>query len=228
MSVLSTLRSSISQLTGSRITWHPLGITAVRRFTIESCAALPKRSLKHTPKSTVRNANLKEACPFTIIPEPESEQDITREFYGPSVSMNKFLQKGVVKIKEAVESDTLATQNGTNHDQVIQTYMEGLEYIQYARKHEKNREGRNILKTKIIDYIDRVEELKNLSFEEGSIELIMLSDQCYPDSFLCHTHRRDYIEWKSGEQMNKAICNNYITELPISFIEEEEEESLYD
>ena len=51
----------------------------------------------------------------------------------------------------------------------------------------------------------------------------MLTDQCYPDNFLCHTHRRDYIEWRSEQQMNEAIRNNYVTELPLSFIEEEED-----
>lgn len=70
MSVLSTLRNSITQLTGSRVTWHPLGITAVRRFTIEPCAALPKRILKGVPSSPIKKANPEEACPFTIIPEP--------------------------------------------------------------------------------------------------------------------------------------------------------------
>jgi len=222
MIVFSTLRNSFTSLIGSCVTWHPQGITAVRRFTIEACAALPKRSLKRIPKSTIRNANLEEACPFTIIPEPEPESDITDEFYGPSVSMNKFLQAGLVAIREAVESDTLATKNGTNYDQVIQKYMEGLEYIHYAQKHEKNHEGRNILKTKMAQYLDRVEELNNLSFEEDSIELIMFSDQCYPDNFLCHTHRRDYIEWRSKEQMNEAIRNNYVTEKPSSLTEEED------
>jgi hypothetical protein len=224
MCVLSTLRTSITQLFGSRVTWHPQGITSVRRFTIEPCAALPKRSLKHIPTSTIRNSNLEEACPF-IIPEPEleTESDFTDEYYGPSVSMNKFLQAGIESIREAVESDALATKNGTNYDQVIQKYMEGLEYIQYARKHEKNSEGRNILNTKMAQYLDRVEELKNIPFEEDSIELIMLTDQCYPDNFLCHTHRRDYIEWRSEQQINETIYNDYVTELPLSFIEEDDD-----
>ena len=142
MCVLSTLRTSISQLIGARVTWHPQGITAVRRFTIESCAALPKRSLKKKPVSVIKDSNPEDACPFIIIPEPESQEDIYNDF-------------------------------------------------------------------------------------EESIELIMLTDQCYPDNFLCHTHRRDYIEWRSEQQMNEAIRNNYVTELPLSFIEEEEY-TLYD
>ena len=66
MSVLSTLRNSSTQLSRTRVTWHPLGITAVRVFTIEPCAAIPKRRLKRKPSSIIMNANPEEATPFTI------------------------------------------------------------------------------------------------------------------------------------------------------------------
>ena len=66
MSVLSTLRNSSTQLSRTRVTWHPQGITAVRVFTIEPCAAIPKRILKRKPSSIIKNANPKEATPFTI------------------------------------------------------------------------------------------------------------------------------------------------------------------
>jgi len=158
-----------------------------------------------------------------VIAEPEPEPDINNEFYGLMANMNQFLQKGLIAIKEAVDADALATETGTSYEPAIQKYLRGLEYIQYARKHEKNPKSKKVLTTKMVQYLDRVEELKNLPFEEDSIELIVLSDQRYPDNFLCHTHRRDYIEWKSGEQMNEAICNTYVTGLPLSFIEEEED-----
>lgn len=73
MSVLSTLRNSLTQLTRTRVTWHPKGITAVRRFTIEPCAAIPKRRLKRKPSSIIKNANPEEATPFTVISEPGEE-----------------------------------------------------------------------------------------------------------------------------------------------------------
>ena len=68
MSVLSTLRHSLTKLVTTRVTWHPDGITAVRRFTIEPCAALPSRRLKGPPSSPIKNANPEEATPFTMIP----------------------------------------------------------------------------------------------------------------------------------------------------------------
>ena len=75
MSVLSTLRHSLTKLVTTRVTWHPEGITAVRRFTIEPCAALPSRRLKGPPTSPIKNANPEEAAPFKMIPEPEDDED---------------------------------------------------------------------------------------------------------------------------------------------------------
>ena len=76
MSVLSTLRNSSTQLSRTRVTWHPQGITAVRVFTIEPCAAIPKRRLKRKPSSLIKNANSEEATPFTVISELEPEPRI--------------------------------------------------------------------------------------------------------------------------------------------------------
>ena len=76
MSVLSTLRNSSTQLSRTRVTWHPLGITAVRVFTIEPCAAIPKRRLKRKPSSIIKNANPEEATPFTVFSELETEPRI--------------------------------------------------------------------------------------------------------------------------------------------------------
>ena len=76
MSVLSTLRNSHTKLIRPRVTWHPKGITAVRRFTIEPCAAIPKRRLKRKPPSRIKNANPEEATPFTMISELEPEPRI--------------------------------------------------------------------------------------------------------------------------------------------------------
>lgn len=68
MSVLSTLRHSLTKLVTTRVTWHPDGITAVRRFTIEPCDALPSRRFKRKPSSSIKDANPEEATPFTMIP----------------------------------------------------------------------------------------------------------------------------------------------------------------
>ena len=76
MSVLSTLRNSSTQFSRTRVTWHPLGITAVRVFTIEPCAAIPKRRLKRKSSSLIKNANPEEATPFTVISELEPEPRI--------------------------------------------------------------------------------------------------------------------------------------------------------
>ena len=76
MSVLSTLRNSSTQLSRTRVTWHPQGITAVRVFTIEPCAAIPKRILKRKPSSLIKNANPEEETPFTVISELEPEPRI--------------------------------------------------------------------------------------------------------------------------------------------------------
>ena len=61
--------------------------------------------------------------------------------------------------------------------------------------------------------------------KDNPLELILLPDHCYPeeDEFLCHTYRRDYIEWKSDQQMNESINNEYLSEFSLSFINEEEE-----
>ena len=69
MSVLSTLRNSVTKIVGTRVTWHPQGITAVRVFTIEPCAAIPKRTLERKRRSRIKNANPEEANPFTVISE---------------------------------------------------------------------------------------------------------------------------------------------------------------
>ena len=73
MSVLSTLRNSLTKLVTTCVTWHPQGITAVRRFTIEPCAAIPERRLKRKPSSSIKNANPEEATPFIMISEPGEE-----------------------------------------------------------------------------------------------------------------------------------------------------------
>jgi len=51
--------------------WHPEGITAVRYFTVEPCAALPTRVLKGKPASAIKQADPESALPFQIPPEPE-------------------------------------------------------------------------------------------------------------------------------------------------------------
>ena len=59
--------------------WHPEGITAVRHFTIESCAALPTRVLKGKPNSAIKQADPEAALPFQMPPDPEwtTEEPVT-------------------------------------------------------------------------------------------------------------------------------------------------------
>jgi hypothetical protein len=74
MSILRTTGSILQPLltpAKKTVHWHPKGITSVRRFTIESCAALPTRILKGKPSSLVKNANPEAARPFQIPPENE-------------------------------------------------------------------------------------------------------------------------------------------------------------
>jgi len=54
------------------VTWHPKGITEVRRFTIESCEALPKRELVGTPISPIKDADPEASNPFKI-PDEDDE-----------------------------------------------------------------------------------------------------------------------------------------------------------
>jgi len=54
------------------VTWHPRGITEVRRFTIESCESLPKRELVGPPKSTIKDADPEASNPFKI-PDEDDE-----------------------------------------------------------------------------------------------------------------------------------------------------------
>ena len=51
--------------------WHPEGITAVRHFTVEPCAALPTRVLKGKPASVIKQADPEAALPFQMPTEPE-------------------------------------------------------------------------------------------------------------------------------------------------------------
>ena len=171
MGVLSTLRNSVTQIIGSRVTWHPEGITAVRRFTIEPCAALPKRRLKGIPSSPIKKANPEEACPFTIIPEP--------------------------------------------CDNLVDTVQEG-------KKPEEYYEFKLIATLEPPSKIDP-QALK--SYTEGPIIDIN------PDYFHCHTSTLAYVKYISDKQLEEATnFNDFydMSELPLSFIEEEEEESLYD
>lgn len=62
--------SSKSHIVAKRVSWHPEGITSVRHFIIEPCAALPSRVLKGVPISAITVANKGEAMPFIIPPPP--------------------------------------------------------------------------------------------------------------------------------------------------------------
>lgn len=63
----------VSHVIKRRISWHPFGITSVRRFVIEPCDALPKRELNGVPESPIKKADPDEANPFKI-PEATVEE----------------------------------------------------------------------------------------------------------------------------------------------------------
>lgn len=66
------------------VTW--IGITDVRRFIIEPCDALPKRSLNFKPSSSIKNADPNEATPFSI---PETTIDELTEMIACGYSLNE-------------------------------------------------------------------------------------------------------------------------------------------
>ena len=71
--------------------WHPEGITAVRYFTIEPCAALPTRVLKGKPVSVIKQADPEAALPFQMPPEPEwtnEEADNIITYTAESITAN--------------------------------------------------------------------------------------------------------------------------------------------
>ena len=65
------VRTSCVPAVPKSVHWHPEGITAVRHFTIEPCAALPTRVLKGKPASAIKQADPEAALPFQMPPEPE-------------------------------------------------------------------------------------------------------------------------------------------------------------
>ena len=184
MCVLSTLRNSVTQIIGSRVTWHPPGITAVRRFTIEPCAALPKRRLKGIPSFPIKKANPDEACPFTIIPEP--------------------------------------------CDNLVDTVQEG------NKSEGKKPEEYNDLKLiATLEPPSEVDPQALKSYTEGPCDERPYSEEEFvdinPDYFHCHTSTLAYIKYISDKQLEEATnLNDFYdkSELPLSFIEEEE--NLYD
>jgi hypothetical protein len=102
---LRLLANSFSPGLGSyiikrRISWHPIGITSVRRFVIEPCDALPKRELKGVPKSPIKKANPDEANPFKI-PEATTEELI--DLIASGVSIDDMMQSGMVDINNPEE-----------------------------------------------------------------------------------------------------------------------------
>ena len=66
------VRTSCVPAAPKSVHWHPEGITAVRHFTIEPCAALPTRVLKGKPASAIKQADPEAALPFQMPPEPDS------------------------------------------------------------------------------------------------------------------------------------------------------------
>lgn len=57
---------AVTHIIKKKVTWHPKGITSVKRFFIEPCIALPVRELVGIPISEIKQSNPEEANPFKI------------------------------------------------------------------------------------------------------------------------------------------------------------------
>jgi len=84
------VRTSCVPAAPKSVHWHPEGITAVRHFTIEPCAALPTRVLKGKPASAIKQADPEAALPFQMPPDPEwtTEENIPITYTAGIITSN--------------------------------------------------------------------------------------------------------------------------------------------
>lgn len=64
-------------------------------------------------------------------------------------------QKGIEIMKQAVAAD-----EGKNYEQAIKLYLTGIDYFMTGLKYEKNERSKEMIRSKIGEYMDRVEHLK--------------------------------------------------------------------
>lgn len=88
----------LSNLRKRKVTWHPNGITSVKRFLISNCDALPTRELLGVPISEIKKSNPNQANPFNIPDMTEKEyQDfqeiLNEEFVKTNERINDLKKK---------------------------------------------------------------------------------------------------------------------------------------
>ena len=87
----------VSHVIKRRISWHPFGITSVRRFVIEPCDALPKRELNGVPESPIKKADPDEANPFKI---PEATVEELTDLIASGISLEDVGDKEDIETPE--------------------------------------------------------------------------------------------------------------------------------
>jgi len=90
----------VSHVIKRRISWHPIGITSVRRFVIEPCDALPKRELNGVPESPIKKADPDEANPFKI---PEATTEELTDLIASGISLDDMMESGMMDINNPEE-----------------------------------------------------------------------------------------------------------------------------
>ena len=90
----------VSHVIKRRISWHPIGITSVRRFVIEPCDALPERELKGVPESPIKKADPDEANPFKI---PEATTEELTDLIASGISLDDMMESGMMDINNPEE-----------------------------------------------------------------------------------------------------------------------------
>lgn len=71
-----------------------------------------------------------------------------------------FLTRAIDTVKKAIELDT-----AQNYDEAYKQYTNALELFMLAMKWEKNPKSKEIVRAKIVEYMDRAEALKNFLSE---------------------------------------------------------------
>jgi len=94
-------QGQLNHVIKKRVMWHPQGITAVRRFTIEPCDALPTRELVGVPISPIKDNDPEASNPFKI---PEEDCGPARTPFGVRI-----IEAKIENMKNAVILEKMVT-----------------------------------------------------------------------------------------------------------------------
>jgi vacuolar protein-sorting-associated protein 4 len=72
-----------------------------------------------------------------------------------------FLQKAINLVQEATNKD-----NAKQYDEALRLYQQSLEYFMAALKYEKNEKCKQTIRQKVVEYMDRAEQLKKFLNEK--------------------------------------------------------------